>query len=147
MSDNRATTLADLGNDIADMLHTYRSSVLASIADHIDDCAKVFIENAQRPYEDGGSPFDPDNHKTKHYRDCWQVKRMKKAKYVRYIGNTKTVPDKKHGNIPLINILEYSKRVNSKNESMARPHVARILDDSKGEIVDIIVKNIKKEGK
>ena len=144
MGDNRATTLANLANDISDVLHVYRSAVLASIADHMDECADVFIDNAKRPYEDGGSPYDDENHATKHYRECWQIKNMKKAKYVRYIGNTKKV--KAHykddvPTIPLINILEYAK------DHRARPHVAKILGDSKDKIVDIIVTNIKKEGK
>ena len=150
MADNRATTLANLANDISAALHVYRSNVLASIADHMDECAKVFMDNAQLSYDDGGSPYDPKNKKTAHYRDCWAVKKMKKAKYVRYIGNTKKV--KAHGKdsnptIPLINILEFSKRQNAKGEPMARPHVANILGNSQDEIVDIIVRNIKKESK
>ena len=138
-----AVALGDLGNELAEMLHVSRSTVLKSIADHMDECAAVFMENAKLPPEDGGSPYDKDNHRTKHYRDCWKVKNMKKAKYVRYIGNTKKV--KAHSKddeptIPLINILEYGKNKNS------HPHVDRILGKSHDEIVDIIVKNIKKEG-
>lgn len=144
MGDTRATTLANLADDISDALHIYRSAVLASIADHMDECAGVFMENAKLPYEDGGSPYDPENKKTPHYRDSWKVKNMKKAKYVRYIGNTKKV--KAHygddvPTIPLINILEYSKN------KKARPHVSNILANSEDEIVGIIVDNIKKEGK
>ena len=86
---------------------------------------------------------DEDNIKTKHYRDSWKVKNLRKAKYVRYIGNTKKV--KAHykddePTIPLINILEYSTKT-------GRPHVSRILDDSKDKIIDIIATNIQKEGK
>lgn len=144
------TTLSDLGNEIALALGIYRSNVLESIANHIEECANVFIDYAQLPYEDGGSPFDIHNHKTPHYRDSWAIRDTKKTKFVRYIGNTKKV--KAHGrdsepSIPLINILEYSKRTNKKGESMARPHVQSILENSHDEIVDIIVKNIEKEGK
>ena len=139
-----ATSLANLGDQISEMLHVYRSTVLASIADHMDECADVFMDNAKLPYADGGSPYDETNTTTKHYRDCWKVKSMKKAKYVRYIGNTKKV--KAHHKddeptIPLINILEYAK------DKRARPHVDKILSKSEGKIVDIIVTNIKKEGK
>lgn len=138
------TTLANLGNDIAEALHVYRSTVLQSIADHMDECAEVFMENAKLPYADGGSPYDDKNTKTPHYRDSWKVKPMKKAKYVRYIGNTKKV--KAHykddvPTIPLINILEYAK------DKRARPHVDKILSKSEGKIVDIIVTNIKKESR
>ena len=138
------TTLANLGDRISEALGIYRNVVLASIADHMDECANVFLENAKLPYEDGGSPYDDENVRTKHYRDSWAIKNMKKAKYVRYIGNTKKV--KAHyrdsqPTIPLINILEYRK------DSKARPHVDRILNKSEGKIVDIIVSNIKKEGK
>lgn len=137
---DKFTTLANLANDISEALHIYRSTVLNSIADHMDECADVFITNAKRPYADGGSPYDDENNLTRHYRDCWQIKKMKKAKYVRYIGNTKKV--KAHykdtaPTIPLINILEYSKG------SRGRPHIGRIISDSQGKIVDIIVTNIK----
>ena len=144
MSDNRATTLANLADDISNAIRVYRGAVLESIADHIDECAEVFMDNAKRPYADGGSPYDEDNHRTKHYRECWKVKNMKKAKYVRYIGNTKKVKahyGDKEPTIPLINILEFSK------DKRARPHVSRILDDSKDKIIGIIADNIKKEGK
>ena len=139
-----ATSLADLGNKISEALNVYKGAVLTSIADHMDECANVFMENAKLPYADGGSPYDEDNVKTPHYRDSWKVKNMKKAKYVRYIGNTKKV--KAHykddvPTIPLINILEYAK------DKRARPHVDSILSKSEGKIVDIIVSNIRKEGK
>lgn len=138
------TTLANLGEKLSEALGLYKGAVLASIADHMDECADVFMDNAKLPYADGGSPYDEENVRTKHYRDSWQVKNMKKAKYVRYIGNTKKV--KAHyrdsePTIPLINILEYAK------DSRARPHVDSILNKSEGKIVDIIVSNIKKEGK
>ena len=150
MARTEYTTLANLANDISDALHVYRSNVLAAIADHMDECAEVFMENAKLPYIDGGSPYDDKNTKTPHYRDSWKVKPMKKAKFVRYIGNTKKV--KAHykddkPTIPLINILEFSKRENKDGNPMARPHVASILKKSEGKIVEIITSNIKKEGK
>lgn len=136
----KATSLGNLAEDIMQIVHVYRSSVLVAIADHMDECSEVFMKNAKLPPESGGSPYDVDNTSSKHYRDCWKVKPMKKAKFVRYIGNTKKVKAKKNSDktIPLINILEYGTHHNS------HPHVDRILDKSKDEIVDIIVKNIPK---
>lgn len=144
MAATKYTTLANLAEDISTALGIYRSAVLQSIADHMDECAEVFIDNAKREYADGGSPYDDNNHLTKHYRECWKVKKLRKAKYVRYIGNTKKV--KAHyrdsePTIPLINILEFRK------DNRARPHVARILNDSQDKIFGIIADNIKKEGK
>ena len=73
----------------------------------------------------------------KRYRDCWSVKRRYRG--VRYVGNTKTVPDKKGNKIPLSNILEYSEG------KKARPHIRETFDRVEEELADIIKNEVEFE--
>ena len=61
----------------------------------------------------------------------------KTYKMQRFIGNAKTVPSKKNGNIPLSNILEYS-------TTHGNPHIKETFNSSVGEIAAAIVNEIKK---
>ena len=138
-------TLEDLVPKVQEIVQAYRDQVLGAIANCMDECADVFIEEAVKI-----SPYDESNHTTPHYRDSWAVKRLRKAKYVRYIGNTKKV--KAHysdaePSIPLINILEYTKRMNKDNKPVARPVVNKALERSESQIINIIINNIGKVGK
>lgn len=128
------TTLANLGEDIQKIVNAYRDAVLSGIADGVQESAELFVKEVK----------DVSPIKTGEYRNSWQIKPMRKAKYVRYIGNTKKV--KAHvrdaqPTIPLINILEFSK-----NPNKHRPHVGKAVSNSKDQIFNIIVSKIKKEG-
>ena len=133
------TNLTNLGDDVAKIVDAYRQKILGGIADGIQEGAEVFVTEVKKvsPPKDGPGIGG-------HYRDMWKIKPMRRAKYVRYIGNTKKV--KAHVNdseptIPLINILEFSSNPNKK-----RPHVGTAVSNSKDQIVNIIVNKIKKEG-
>jgi hypothetical protein len=130
----RFTTLSELDSTIQEITSAYRSAVLYAIAEGIQEGAKVFKKTAQEV-----SPVD-----TGEYKKSWKIKPMRKAKFVRYVGNTKKV--KAHAKdaeptIPLINILEFSKG------KRARPHIGQAINNSKDEIISLISSKIQKEGK
>ena len=134
------TTLNELGEEITDMLHVYRSTVLKAIQDNMDECGDIFIANVKKisPPEDGPGIGG-------HYRDMWGKKKLSRAKYVVYVGNSKKVKRKNKDTepaIPLINILEFSP-----NPDKHRPHVGTALNNSKDQIVNVIAKAIEKESK
>lgn len=130
----RFTTLSNLTDEIVKITSAYRNAVLAAISDGVQEGAETFIEEAKNV-----SPED-----TGEYKKSWVIKPMRKAKYVRYIGNTKKV--KAHytdsqPTIPLINILEYSK------DKRARPHVGKAVSNSRDKIINQIINKIQKESK
>ena len=130
------TDLAHLVDDVLEILNTYRSSVLAAVGDGIQEGAEVFVQEAQKV-----SPV-----KTGEYKRSWKIKQMRRAKFVRYVGNTKKVKahySDKEPTIPLINILEYSKVVYPNGKRKARPHVGKAVENSKDQIFDIIVSKVK----
>lgn len=134
------TTLTNLANDIADILNTYRSNVLASIADNVDKCGDVFIEEVKKvsPPNDGPGIGG-------HYRNMWAKKKLRKQKYSVIVGNSKKVKRRQKDAqpaIPLINILEFST-----NPKKHRPHVGTALNNSKDQIITIIADGISKESK
>lgn len=129
------TTLSDLVDDVQSILNVYRSAVLDSIENSVDKCADIFIDEAMKV-----SPV-----KTGEYRLSWAKKKLRKAKYQIYSGDTKKV--KRHHKdvepkIPLINILEFST-----NPKKYRPHVGKAVSNSKDQIIDTIANGIEKEGK
>lgn len=133
------TTLTNLADDISNILNEYRVKVLGGIADGIQESAELYVTEVKKV-----SPPKDNKGIGGHYRDSWKIKPMRKAKYVRYIGNTKKV--KAHytdsqPTIPLINILEFSSDPNKH-----RPHVGKAIQNSKSQIIDIITKKIQKGG-
>lgn len=133
-------TLADLVPKVQDIVQAYRNEVLDAIAETMDDNAKDYVTEVKKvsPPNDGPGIGG-------HYRNMWKVKKLRKAKFVRYIGNTKKVKahyGDKEPTIPLINILEFSPNPHKK-----RPHVGKALDNSADQIVGRIVSHIQKVGK
>lgn len=131
------TTLSDLANDIMEIMHVYRSNVLDSIEGSIDTCGDIFIAEVKKvsPPNDGPGIGG-------HYRDMWAKKKLRKAKYVVYVGNKKKV--KRHQKdatpaIPLINILEFST-----DPQKCRPHVGTAITKSKDQIINTISNGIGK---
>ena len=132
MAETNYSTLADLGDDIAKLLNVYENDVLNGIADAADEAAGIFITQAEKDSPGTGS-----------YKKSWAPKSMKKAKYIRYVGNTKKVKahkDDAQPTIPLINILEFS-------TERGKPHVKNIIDHCEGQIADCIVSHIEQQSK
>jgi len=130
------TDLSHLAQDVSEMLNMYREKVLGAVADGVQEGAETFIKEVKKvsPPNDGPGIGG-------HYRDMWKIKPMRRAKYVRYVGNTKKV--KAHvkdsePSIPLINILEFSK-----DPKKYRPHVGKAVENSKDQIFDIIKSKVK----
>ena len=123
------TTLTDLVTNIQNIVKAYRSDVLESIEKSIDDCGDTFIKEAQKV-----SPAD-----TGEYKESWAKKKLRKAKYVVYVGNTKKVRRNKKDpgrSIPLINILEFG------TGWRRSPHVGTALNNSKDQIINTITSGI-----
>lgn len=127
MSDPTYTNLADLGNDLAKLIGSYSKEVNKAVMDGVQESAEIFVRKAE-----SGSPK-----RIPEYYKCWAIKPMAKAKYVRYVGNTKRVKGKNGTQIPLINILEFSK-------TRGHPHVAHIIENSKDDILNCMVGKISK---
>ena len=128
------TTLSNLVDDVQNIMQAYRSNVLESISNNIDNCGDAFIKEAKIV-----SPVD-----TGEYQNSWAKKKLRKAKYSVVVGNTKKVKRNKKDpgrSIPLINILEFG------TGWRRRPHVATALDNSKDQVIDIIANAIEKESK
>ena len=134
------TTLDNLVPTIQNVVNAYRGDVLKAIAESVDDGAKIFVSEVNKvsPPNDGPGIGG-------HYRDMWKIQPMRRAKYVKYIGNTKKVKAHvydKEPSIPLINILEFSP-----NPDKKRPHVGKALDGSKDQIINLVISYIQKVGK
>ena len=125
MANPNYTSLADLGNDLAKLIGSYSKSVTDAVAKGVDESANIFIKKAET-----GSP-----RRIPEYYSCWAIKPMQKAKYVRYVGNTKKVKGKNNTQIPLINILEFSK-------TRGHPHVKDIIENSKEDIINCMMDKI-----
>lgn len=140
MMADRFTTLENLDDVIVEITGAYRKAVLGAIADGVKEGAEIYVSEVKKvsPPLDGPGIGG-------HYRDSWMIKPMRKAKYVKYIGNTKKVKAHQADSeptIPLINILEFSK-----NPNKYRPHVDKALNNSKDQIINLIVSKVQKEGK
>lgn len=130
----RFTTLSELDDALQEITNAYRGAVLNAIADGVKEGAEIFKKTASEV-----SPV-----KTGEYKKSWAIKPMRKARYVKYVGNTKKVKAHKADDeptIPLINILEFSKG------KKARPHVGKAIDKSKDQIINLMASKIQKEGK
>ena len=133
-------TLDDLVPKIQEIVNVYRREVLGAIADTMNENAEDFVREVKKIKPPKNGP----GRDGVHYRDCWKVKKMRKAKFVRYIGNTKKVKahkDDSQPTIPLINILEFST-----DPFKHRPHVGKALDASSDKIINRIISHIQKAG-
>lgn len=134
----RFTTFANLDKTIQDITKEYRDKVLRGIGDGVQEGAEIYVKEVKKI-----SPPDDGPGIGGHYRDSWVIKPMKKAKFVKYVGNKKKVKGKDDSGspkmIPLINILEFSKTYR------ARPHVGKAISNSEGQILQAIISKIQKE--
>ena len=123
MAKRKTTELVHFGEMLADMLGDYTEQIDNAIAAGADEAAQLFINHASAV-----SPKD-----TGEYRNCWTTNDSK-GRYKRYVGNAKTVKGKK-GNIPLINILEYS-------TVRGHKHVKQAVEESKSDIMSCYINKL-----
>ena len=130
--------LAKFGIALAEILDEYTKEVDNAIKAGVPEAAERFRREAikQSPVNDEGAEKSPYGY----YKDNWHIKQETTSKYHKYVGNAKTVPDKKHGDIPLINILEYSTKPKHKKSR----HVQNAIKNSKDDITNIFVKYLKR---
>ena len=130
--------LAKFGMALAEILDEYTKEVDNAIKAGVPEAAERFRREAikQSPVNDEGAQKSPYGY----YKDNWYIKEETTSRYHKYVGNAKTVPDKKHGDIPLINILEYSTRPEHKKSR----HVQKAIKNSKDDITNIFVKYLKR---
>lgn len=129
--------LSHFGMALAEILGEYTTEVDRAIKEAVPDAAERFRQEAIKcsPKDDEGARKSPYGY----YKDNWLVKQETTSRYHKYVGNAKTVPDKKHGDIPLINILEYS--TDSRHNPQSR-HVDKAIKNSANDILDIFVDNL-----
>lgn len=133
----RFTTLSHFGMTLAEILGEYTTDVDRAVKDAVPDAAERFRQEAieQSPVDDEGAKKSPYGY----YKDNWRIKEETTSKYHKYVGNAKTVPDRKHGDIPLINILEYS--TDPRHNPQSR-HVDKAIKNSQDDILDIFVDSL-----
>lgn len=136
MADTTYTSLSEMDEAIMEVIGSYHAKALEAISKGAEDGAKIFIEEAKKV----SPPFEGVSKGSPRYRDCWAVKPRPKAKYVRSVGNLKTVKGKNNTNIPLINILEFS-------TVRGRPHVGKAVENSKNRIFQLFMSYLEKAGK
>lgn len=130
--------LAKFGMALAEILDEYTKEVDNAIKAGVPEAAERFRKQAikESPVDDEGALKSPYGY----YRDNWLIKQETTSRYHKYVGNAKTVPDRKHGNIPLINILEYS--TEPKHEKSR--HVQKAIKNSKDDIKKIFVEHLER---
>lgn len=127
------TNLSHFGMVLAEILEEYTTEVDRAIRDGVPEAAECFRKEAIRcsPVNDEGAEKSPYGY----YKDNWHIKQETTSRYHKYVGNAKTVPDRKHGDIPLINILEYSTKPKHKKSR----HVDKAIKNSSEDILEIFI--------
>lgn len=133
----RFTTLSHFGMTLAEILGEYTTDVDRAVKDAVPDAAERFRQEAieRSPVDHEGAKKSPYGY----YKDNWRIKEETTSKYHKYVGNAKTVPDRKHGDIPLINILEYS--TDPRHNPQSR-HVDDAIKNSQDDILDIFIDSL-----
>lgn len=129
----RFTSFSHFGMVLAEILEEYTTEVDRAIRDGVPEAAERFRKEAIRcsPVNDEGAEKSPYGY----YKDNWHIKQETTSRYHKYVGNAKTVPDRKHGDIPLINILEYSTKPKHKKSR----HVDKAIKNSSEDILEIFI--------
>lgn len=127
------TNLSHFGMVLAEILEEYTTEVDRAIRDGVPEAAERFRQEAIRcsPVNDEGAEKSPYGY----YKDNWHIKQETTSRYHKYVGNAKTVPDRQHGDIPLINILEYSTKPKHKKSR----HVNKAIKNSSEDILEIFI--------
>lgn len=115
----------NLAEELKDILNEYSNELLAQKEVALDKASDYFVEKLEQ-----ASPVD-----TGEFKKSWT--RTDKYKGVRYVGNTAIAgKNKQGGNIPLSNIIEFSKN--------GKPFIRATFEQNKDKIVDIIVDEMNK---
>ena len=115
----------NLAEELKDVLNEYSNELTAQKEIALDKASDYFVEKLEQ-----ASPVD-----TGEFKKSW--KRTDKYKGVRYVCNTeKKKKNKQGGNIPLSNIIEFSKN--------GKPFIRATFEQNKDKIIDIIVDDLNK---
>ena len=131
--------LSKFGMALAELMNEYTKEVDKAIQNGVPEAAEAFRKTAEdtcrveRVIDDEAAMKSPYGY----YKDNWFVKQETTSKYHKYVGNAKTVPSRKNGDIPLINILEYS-------TTRGHPHVDHAIMYSKDKILNIFMKHLER---
>lgn len=131
--------LAKFGEALAEILGEWTVEVDKAIANGVDEGAEIFLRKVKEvsPVDDEGAAKSPYGY----YKDNWMIKQETTSKFHRYVGNAKTVPSRKHGDIPLINILEYS--TDARHNPKSR-HVNSAIKATKEPIRNVFIKHLER---
>jgi len=125
----------NLQSAIENILRDYGDVVYEATAEGIKAAEKVLIKNLKAASPSIKNP--PKGYVKKNFAKNWKGK-TSRNKLMRYVGNTTTVTDKKGGEIPLANILEYS-------TTRGKPFIKQTYESSIDEMAAAVVAEIKKE--
>lgn len=115
----------NLAEELKDILNEYSNELMAQKEVALDKASDYFVEKLEQE-----SPVD-----TGEFKKSWT--RTDKYKGVRYVGNTALAgKNKTGGNIPLSNIIEFSKN--------GKPFIRATFEQNKDKIIDIIVDELNK---
>lgn len=115
----------NLAEELKDILNEYSNELMAQKEVALDKASDYFVEKLEQ-----ASPVD-----TGEFKKSWT--RTDKYKGVRYVGNTALAgKNKQGGNIPLSNIIEFSKN--------GKPFIRATFEQNKDKIIDIIVDEMNK---
>ena len=115
----------NLAEELKSVLDEYESELMAKKEVALDKASDYFVEKLEQ-----ASPVD-----TGEFKKSWT--RTQKYKGVRYVGNTALAgKNKTGGNIPLSNIIEFSKN--------GKPFIRATFEQNKNKIIDIIVDELNK---
>ena len=115
----------NLAEELKDILNEYSNELMAQKEVALDKASDYFVEKLEQE-----SPVD-----TGEFKKSWT--RTDKYKGVRYVGNTALAgKNKTGGNIPLSNIIEFSKN--------GKPFIRKTIESNKDKIIDIIVDELNK---
>lgn len=115
----------NLAEELKDILNEYSNELMTQKEVALDKSSDYFVEKLEQ-----ASPVD-----TGEFKKSWT--RTDKYKSVRYVGNTALAgQNKQGGNIPLSNIIEFSKN--------GKPFIRATFEQNKDKIIDIIVDEMNK---
>ena len=115
----------NLAEELKDILNEYSNELIAQKEVALDKASDYFVKKLEQ-----ASPVD-----TGEFKKSWI--RTDKYKGVRYVGNTALAgKNKQGGNIPLSNIIEFSKN--------GKPFIRATFEQNKDKIIDIIVDEMNK---
>ena len=115
----------NLSEELKSILEEYSNELMAQKEIALDKASDYFVDKLEQ-----ASPVD-----TGEFKKSWT--RTEKYKGVRYVGNTAVGgKNKQGGDIPLSNLIEFSKN--------GKPFIRATFEQNKDKIIDIIVDELNK---